>query len=138
MPPPQERPSSLQRQDVLLDGELFRQRTEEFSGERKGMHLQGHGEMRPRFDEAAHPEFGITTAAKDLDLYRVHERMEQGAQRDVLVEDDYIPKCERIHVADLGGFEPAARISAKKAGAVMRGAPRNSRTRTCSKKASEK
>jgi len=69
------------------------------------MRLQGHGEMRPGFDEAAHPEFGITTPAKDLDLYRVHERMEQGAQRDVLVEDDYIAKCERIHVADLGGFE---------------------------------
>src|SRR3954469_4351552 len=70
------------------------------------MHLQGHGEMRPGFDEAAPPEFGITMPAKDLDLYRVHERMEQGAQRDVLVEDDYIPKCERIQVADLGGFEP--------------------------------
>src|SRR4051812_19927153 len=70
------------------------------------MHLQGHGKVRPGFDEAAHPEFRIAIPAKNLDLYRMYQRMEQGAQRDVLVEDDYIAKCERIQVADLGGFEP--------------------------------
>ena len=69
------------------------------------MDFQGHREMRPGLDEAFDPQAGVAGHPEDLDLRGVHERVKQGAEGEVLVENDDVGERQRIHVADFRGLK---------------------------------
>src|SRR5436305_6419835 len=93
-------------QNLFFDGKLFRQRAQELGRERKGMDLQGYREMRSRFHEALDPQFGVPSQSQQLDLRGVHQRVKQSPQRQMLVKDNHVSECDRIHMADCRRFEP--------------------------------
>ena len=65
------------------------------------MHFERDREVGSALDEAVNPELAITLEAKDLNLDGVDESVKQGALADVLVEDEDVDKCQRVHMGDL-------------------------------------
>lgn len=79
---------------LLLDREFFRQRAEELGGQRKGMDFERHGEVRSGLYEALDPKLSVTAQAEDLDLNAMNQRVKQGTQSDVLIEDHDVAERE--------------------------------------------
>src|SRR5579863_8494402 len=72
--------------------------------------------MSSGFDEALDPEFRVTPQSENLDLYGVHQRVEQGAIRDFLIEGNDIEERDRIHVRDLGWLKAKSASLGKELG----------------------